>query len=603
MIARLRGRFAGESGDGLVLDVGGVGYLVQATPRARRRAREVDEVTLETYLHVREDALQLYGFADADERELFEQLLSVSGIGPKVALAIVSGSTPAELRRAIALEDTARFEAIPGIGKKTAQRVVLELKEKVGAEAIPSAGRGTRGHARRARRARRARLLGRRRRAGPRRGRSRPPGRGARPAGAQGGMTEARAVPGAGAEAGRRGGSSARSARAGSTTSSGRSGSRSSCAIALDAATARGEALDHVLLAGPPGLGKTSLAHIIREELGVGLRTVAGPALERKGDIAAILTALEARDVLFVDEIHRLNRAVEEILYPALEDFRLDIVVGQGPAARTLTLDLPPFTLVGATTRTGLLTTPLRDRFGMTFRLGYYEPEELAHDRPPLGAHPRRRDRGRGRRRDRAALARDAAHREPHPPARARRRRGAPRRARSPPRSPTRRSSCSRSTSRGSSGSTASCCRRSSTSSRAGRSACRRSPSRSARSRTRSRTSTSRTCSSSASSSARRAGASSRSSGASTSGATAEVDAQPLLSPSSGSPRQRRAVARGLRRPHPQRSRLRGEQLARQAVMTVELATALYRRGRSGRSPATASSRRWPGRCERRAEA
>jgi Holliday junction DNA helicase RuvB len=149
-------------------------------------------------------------------------------------------------------------------------------------------------------------------------------------------------------------------------------------AIALEAAAARGEALDHVLLVGPPGLGKTTLAQIVREELGVGIRQVAGPALERKGDMAAILTGLEERDVLFVDEIHRVNRAIEEILYPALEDFRLDIVVGQGPAARTLTLDLPPFTLVGATTRTGLLTTPLRDRFGMTFRLGYYDPAQLA---------------------------------------------------------------------------------------------------------------------------------------------------------------------------------------------------------------------------------
>jgi holliday junction DNA helicase RuvB len=147
--------------------------------------------------------------------------------------------------------------------------------------------------------------------------------------------------------------------------------------IALDATKGRDEALDHVLLVGPPGLGKTSLAYIVREELGVGIRCVAGPALERKGDMAAILTGLERHDVLFVDEIHRLNRSIEEILYPALEDFRLDIIVGQGAAARTLTLDLPQFTLVGATTRTGLLTTPLRDRFGMTFRLDYYNPAEL----------------------------------------------------------------------------------------------------------------------------------------------------------------------------------------------------------------------------------
>ena len=149
-------------------------------------------------------------------------------------------------------------------------------------------------------------------------------------------------------------------------------------AIALEATRTRGEALDHLLLIGPPGLGKTSLAHIVREELGVALRSAAGPALERKGDVATILTALSERDILFIDEIHRINRAVEEILYPALEDFRLDIIVGQGPAARTLTLDLPPFTLVGATTRTGLLTSPLRDRFGLTFRLEHYEPPELA---------------------------------------------------------------------------------------------------------------------------------------------------------------------------------------------------------------------------------
>ena len=142
MIARLRGRPVGRRADAIVLDVGGVGYLVQATPTALRIATGDEEVTVETYLHVREDALQLYGFADVEERELFEHLLSVSGVGPKVALAIVSGSRPAELRRAIALEDTARFEAIPGIGRKTAQRVVLELKEKLGSFAGEPDARG-----------------------------------------------------------------------------------------------------------------------------------------------------------------------------------------------------------------------------------------------------------------------------------------------------------------------------------------------------------------------------------------------------------------------------------------------------------------------------
>jgi Holliday junction DNA helicase RuvA len=139
MIAQLRGKPVRRGAEGLVLDVGGVGYLVQATPRALAQAGGSKEVTVETYLHVREDALQLYGFADPAERELFEQLLSVSGVGPKVALAIVSGSTPAELRRAIAREDTARFEAIPGIGRKTAQRVVLELKGTLSVEAEPTA--------------------------------------------------------------------------------------------------------------------------------------------------------------------------------------------------------------------------------------------------------------------------------------------------------------------------------------------------------------------------------------------------------------------------------------------------------------------------------
>ena len=152
---------------------------------------------------------------------------------------------------------------------------------------------------------------------------------------------------------------------------------RAKLQVFIGAAKARGEALDHVLFVGPPGLGKTTLAHIIAAELGVSIRSTSGPVLERPGDLAAILTNLNAGDVRFIDEIHRLHPIVEEALYPAMEDFQLDLVVGQGPSARTLKLDLPHFTLIGATTRAGLLTSPLRDRFGVVSRLDYYSDEEL----------------------------------------------------------------------------------------------------------------------------------------------------------------------------------------------------------------------------------
>jgi Holliday junction DNA helicase RuvB len=153
---------------------------------------------------------------------------------------------------------------------------------------------------------------------------------------------------------------------------------RDQLSIFIEAARGRAEALDHVLLFGPPGLGKTTLAHILAHELGVSLRQTSGPVLERAGDLAALLTNLEPRDVLFIDEIHRLPTVVEEILYPALEDFHIDIMLGEGPAARSIKMDVPPFTLVGATTRAGMLTNPLRDRFGIVARLEFYSAEELA---------------------------------------------------------------------------------------------------------------------------------------------------------------------------------------------------------------------------------
>jgi len=152
---------------------------------------------------------------------------------------------------------------------------------------------------------------------------------------------------------------------------------REQLGVAIEAAKRRGEAMDHVLIFGPPGLGKTTLSHVIANELGVNLRTTSGPVIERAGDLAALLTNLQAHDVLFIDEIHRLSPVVEEVLYPAMEDFHIDLMIGEGPAARSIKLDLPPFTLIGATTRAGLLTGPLRDRFGIVQRLEFYSPEEL----------------------------------------------------------------------------------------------------------------------------------------------------------------------------------------------------------------------------------
>ncbi|HYZ39335.1 MAG TPA: Holliday junction branch migration DNA helicase RuvB [Stellaceae bacterium] len=152
---------------------------------------------------------------------------------------------------------------------------------------------------------------------------------------------------------------------------------RDNLRVFVEAAKSRHEALDHVLLSGPPGLGKTTLAHIVAQEMGVGFRATSGPVIQRGGDLAAVLTNLQPHDVLFIDEIHRLVPSVEEILYPAMEDFQLDLIIGEGPAARSIRIDLPPFTLVGATTRSGLITRPLRERFGIPLRLSFYDPAEL----------------------------------------------------------------------------------------------------------------------------------------------------------------------------------------------------------------------------------
>ena len=384
MIALVRGEVAVRRADHVVVLTGqGVGYRLAVSAETLRHVPGIGKpVTLHSHLVVRDDALALFGFATEDERDLFLALIGVQSVGPKVALAVLSGGTPRELVKALAAGDVARLQAVPGIGKRTAERIVVELREKVGGAAPPEEIVISRGD---------------------------DPRRLARDGLVELGFSVVEAdellrdAPDDTPEA--LIADALRMARSEVSTAPriqtpeclvdedeldrslrprrledfvGQPSLKEQLAISIEAAQARGEALDHVLLAGPPGLGKTTLAQIVAAELDVPFVQTAGPALERKADIAAFLTALEPRSVFFVDEIHRLQRALEETFYPAMEDRQLPITVGVGAGARVVTLDLPPFTLVGATTRTGLLTAPLRDRFGLQHRLEHYGLEDLA---------------------------------------------------------------------------------------------------------------------------------------------------------------------------------------------------------------------------------
>jgi len=379
VIASVSGTVQARRAGDVVIEAAGVGYRLAVSTETLRQVPAVGErAVLHSHLVVRDDGMHLFGFAADTERELFLMLIGVQSVGPKVALAVLSGGRPRELLNAIASGDVARFQAVPGIGKRTAERIIVELREKVAgrvaedivvSRALACGGR-------------RAGLLrpgGRE----PARGRRRHHTRGADRRGAEGRPVSAIRTPGVqrvhdpaplGPEE-----ELDRSLRPKKLDDFvGQERVKDQLAVFIQAARARGEALDHVLLAGPPGLGKTSLAQIVANELEAEFVDTAGPALERKGDVASYLTALEPGSVFFVDEIHRLPRALEETFYPAMEDRRLPITVGQGAGARVVTLDLPEFTMIGATTRAGLLTTPLRDRFGVTHRLELYGPEDLA---------------------------------------------------------------------------------------------------------------------------------------------------------------------------------------------------------------------------------